>query len=886
MGRLDNSSRFSTIKILRFVAFLIVLCSEITIAQTSGKLAGRITDDKGEPIVGANVTVDGTTMGTASDIDGYYTIINLRAGTYKVRYRSIGYQTKVFENVKISPDQTAQINVKLAEEAIQGQEVTVVAQRPIVEFNQTSSVVSVNKEQIKDLPVQSLNDIVGLQAGVVDGHFRGGRIGEVQYQVDGVTVNNPFDNSSTLTIDRSILEEVQVISGTFDAKYGQAMSGVVNAVLRSGSDKFEYSGEAYAGDYYTTDTQRYPYNNKYRPAQIQNFQLTLSGPTGIPKTTFFISGRRYVNDGYFFGVRRFLPTDKNNFEKKEFFPTGDNALVPMQTIRQWDGQFKLTNRSITNVELNYQATLNFADKTFYNHAFRLNPDGIKPNNTVSLSHGFSLTHSLSEFMFYKLNFRQNYFDYEDYKYKDLYDPNYLAAGWPLSDANYEDGAVVQGVDLGRYVQKTNTLIAKGDFTWQATRVNFLETGIEAQYSNITFGSPGYLLLTNINGVETLQPRENVPRVPSVQTYNPRQFAAYLQDRIELGDLVVRAGLRLEYFDPNSLIPSDLANPANSIVGAPASVLKRTTIKTAFAPRLGLSFPLTASSSVYFSYGHFYQLPGLGLLYSNADYSLLDQLQAGGISYGVMGNPDLKPEFTVQYEAGYKQAIGNKFGAEISFFSKDIRNLLGVEFISTYTAAEYPRFTNVDFGSVYGFTISLSQRNFGNISTTLNYTLQYAQGNSSDPRETANRAAAGKDRRPRTIPFDWDQRNTLNGTIVYFEPNNYTISAIIRFGSGRPYTPQLGTGFGADLETNSGTKSDYVLVDIRGEKFFDFEFIKFSLYARVFNLFNEYFVNGFVFNSTGSPDYTLTPNADRAALYNPSRFYEPRRIELGITFRSK
>ena len=91
---------------------------------------------------------------------------------------------------------------------------------------------------------------MNLQAGVVEGHFRGGRLGEVQYQVDGVAVNNAFDNKSAFTIDRSILQEVQVISGTFDAEYGQAMSGVVNAVLRTGGEKFQWDGEAFAGGYY------------------------------------------------------------------------------------------------------------------------------------------------------------------------------------------------------------------------------------------------------------------------------------------------------------------------------------------------------------------------------------------------------------------------------------------------------------------------------------------------------------------------------------------------------------------------------------------------------------------------------------------------------------
>jgi outer membrane receptor protein involved in Fe transport len=371
----------------------------------------------------------------------------------------------------------------------------------------------------------------------------------------------------------------------------------------------------------------------------------------------------------------------------------------------------------------------------------------------------------------------------------------------------------------------------------------------------------------------------------LQSYFPKQFAGYLQDRIELGDLVVRAGLRFEYYDAAGKVPSNLQNPANSIEGAPTSTYISTTAKTQLAPRLGLSFPLTTSASVYFSYGHFYQLPALNLLYSNADYSILEDLQAGGISYGVMGNPDLKPEFTIQYEFGLKQTISDFLGVQLSFFYKDIRDLLGVSFIDTYTAAEYARFANVDFGSVSGITLSLFQRNLGNFNTSIDYTLQYADGNSSDPRETANRAAAGADPRPRDIAFNWDQRHTLNVSAIYSVPDDFSISSILRFGSGQPYTPEIGTGFGANLETNSGRKDSYFLLDIRAEKYFNLDFMNLSVFFRVFNLLNTNFVNGFVFNSTGSPDYTLTPEANRSTLSDPSRYYEPRRIEFGISLRS-
>ncbi len=873
-------------KSLLFLAITFLAISNTNIAQTSGKISGRVVDENGQPLISANVLLLGTDQGAATDLEGYYTIVNVRAGKYSLKFGFVGYQTKVVKGVQVYGDRTTQVNVQLNPTTIQSQEVVVVAKKPLVEFNLTSSVSTVTEDDIQKLPVQSLNEIVNLQAGVVDGHFRGGRLGEVQYQVDGVTVNNPYNNSSTLQLDRSVLQEVQVISGTFDAKYGQAMSGVVNAILKTGTEKFAWSGEVYSGSYFTTDTKRYPHNNKIRPSDIQNYQLTLSGPALLPSTTFFLSGRRYINSGYLYGIRRFLPTDKNDFEKRVFHPTGDGKLVPMQTQHEWSGQFKITNHLFSNIQISYQAIYNNIQGTRYNNAFRINPDGINSQKTISLTHGLDFTHTISQNMFYKLSLRQNYFKYTDYKYPSIYDPRYIKAGQPKSDANFEDGAIVQGVSLNRFLQETNSGIVKGQFSWQVDRINFVETGFQFQTSKMSFGSPGFLDFVTENGVQILKPRIGTrPEDPKVETYYPNQFAAYLQDRVEWGDIVLRAGLRLQYFDANAKVPSDLQNPANSIKGAPQSHLVNTTPKVSLAPRLGFSFPLTDKASIYFSYGHFYQMPNLSSLYSNSNYLVLKELQAGGVSFGVLGNPDLKPQKTIQYETGLKQALTSNLGVQLSFFYKDIRDLLGSEFVSTYTAAEYARLTNVDFGSAYGFTISLDQRAIGPISTSIDYTLQFANGNSSDPNETANRAAAGKDPRPRDIPFNWDQRHTLNVTAILSKPDNYSVSAIIKFGSGQPYTPAVGTGFNADLETNSGRKSSFVLVDLRAEKYFNIHLFKMSVFLRIFNLFNAHSVNGFVFSTTGSPDYSQFPVLDRVELANPARFHQPRRIELGISFSS-
>jgi outer membrane receptor protein involved in Fe transport len=855
-------------------------------ADTRGKLTGTITDKGGAPIPGVTVVLVGTTIGTATDIDGYFVIMNVSPASYDVRISAVGYASKIVKGIRISSGQTTTLNEKLSEEVVEGKEVVVVAERPLVDTRQTSAVSILNNEQIAVLPVQNLQDIVNLQAGVVDGHFRGGRLGEVQYQVDGVSVNNPLTGVSSVELDRSVLQEVQVISGTFDAEYGQAMSGVVNAVLRSGrSDAYEWSAETYFGDNVSFGyNDRFPHLERISPLAYQSYQATVSGPLFFPKTTFLLSGRRYRSDGYLYGERRFNPTDKADFNNRVLNPTGDGKLVPLATNDEWSGQFKVSNSSITDIQLSYQAIFNLTNNKPYNFSFRFDPDGVKTPRFFSLVHGLDLTQMLNEKVFYTVNLRQNHIDYRDYKYEDIYDPRYYAAGTPLGDANYENGAIIQGVDLGRYTEKTDVYILKGALTAQVTNIHLLKAGAELQLSDITYGVPGVIIPTTVNGVTQLMAHVADTNYPGPARYTPVSFAAYAQDRIEWKDVMVRGGVRLEYFDARTTVPGNLENPANTITGQPTAPAKKTTPKVVVAPRLGVSYPIITNGSVYFSYGHFYQLPAINQFFSNSDYSILRDLQSGGLNFGIMGNPDLKPEFTTQYEFGMKAQMSDNFGVDASLFYKDIRDLLGVEFIETYNTAQYTRLTNVDFGSVNGITLALDYRDRGMLSATLDYTYQMASGNSSDPGETAVRASAGQDPRPRVTPLAWDQRHTINGSVTLQQPDNFTATAIVKYGSGQPYTPTIGSGFGADLETNSGVKPSGVVVDVRGEKYFHLGGTTLSAFIRVYNVFSTSFFNGFVFANTGSPDYSLNLSSDRSTLQDPGRFYAPRRIEIGISIK--
>ena len=871
-------------------------------AGTTGRIAGTVLDAAKRPVVAATVAVTGSPFGAFTNDKGQYSILNVPAGKYEVKISRIGFKALAVSDVVVSADQTTRLDASLQETAMTVETVVVKATRPPVDVNLTSSMATVQSEEIAKLPVQELTDIVNLQAGVVDGHFRGGRLGEVQYQLDGVSMNNAFDNSAGLKVDRSLLQEVQVISGTFDAEYGQAMSGVVNAVLKDGTPTWRADIELYGGGFFFPggEEERMGMEEKdwppvtfgldeVQPTAVGNATFTLSGPVGLPQTVFLANARRFVFDDYVLAKRLVVPTPTwvqvDSVTRIQVPTEGDGEEMALGYSREWSGALKVSNSSLENLKLSYSFVFNDIESRRIDYAFRANPDGMATQNTVSLAHGLDLTQTFGKSSYLDVSLRQNYFDYFDRAYEDLYDPNYDAAGPPTQYVNLRD-VVVWGVDFTRYQQTTNTFLFKGNLVSQLSQVQQLKGGIEAQWPKVQFGNPGHLVYTEGPTGSTLNRYVDVPPdYPGVQTYWPVFGAAYLQDQLEWRDLTLRIGARLDFFDANSSLPSDLANPANAIAGAPQSVPVPTTTKVFLSPRLGVAHPITESAGIHFAYGHFVQFPTIRDIFTNADYSVLARLQASTSNYGrVMGNPDIEPEKSVQYEFGYKQALSENFGFEVNLFYKDIRDLLGSEFIDTYNDATYARLTNVDFGTVGGITVALDHRRLGPMSVAMDYTWQRAQGNSSNPQETAARAAAGDDPRPRVMPFDWDQRHTLNMTLALGKPEVYSASLVLRAGTGQPYTPEIEQGgFGYGLAENSANKPFGALVDVRGDRSFGWLGQRWSVFGRVFNLLDSRYFNGGVYASTGSPYYSRF--SDDVTYSSPTHFYGPRRIELGFTLRT-
>lgn len=230
-------------KLVMIFLLISLAFTQSAISGVTGKIAGRIVEKRtDQPLAGANIIVENLSIGTASGVDGNFTILNVPPGVYSVRAMVIGYAPVTISNVRVRIDQTTRIDFELEVEAIAGEAVVVRAERKIIKEDVATSVTSVSGDEIVALPYTNLTDIIGLQAGVEDNlAIRGGTADEVLFQIDGITLRDPRTNQPITGIAMSAIKEVSVERGGFNAEYGQVRSGIVNVVTKEGS-KTGYSG--------------------------------------------------------------------------------------------------------------------------------------------------------------------------------------------------------------------------------------------------------------------------------------------------------------------------------------------------------------------------------------------------------------------------------------------------------------------------------------------------------------------------------------------------------------------------------------------------------------------------------------------------------------------
>ncbi len=239
-------------KLLLALAALLLLPA-LLLAQ-DGKLRGKVTDkESGEALIGANVVVEGTNLGAATDVNGEYVILSVPPGTYTVKVTYIGYAQVSISNIGVNASLTTTQNYQMSSSAVQVQGVEIVAERPLIQRNTTNTIRIQSQADVQVLPFRGVQNIVALSAGVVQQagnlYVRGGRAGEVAYYVDGANVTDPTSMGEMVSLIREALQEVQLQSGGFTAEFGGASSGLVRSSMRTGSSQLRMTLDYLTDDF-------------------------------------------------------------------------------------------------------------------------------------------------------------------------------------------------------------------------------------------------------------------------------------------------------------------------------------------------------------------------------------------------------------------------------------------------------------------------------------------------------------------------------------------------------------------------------------------------------------------------------------------------------------
>jgi outer membrane receptor protein involved in Fe transport len=917
---------------VRAILFLVLLlcCAALLFGGTTGKIAGKIVDAKTkEPLFGVNILVVGTSYGASTDLDGNYTILNLSPNIYTLKTSLLGYTPVTISNIKVSIDLTTRQDFELSESAVQVNEIVIVAERPLIQKDLTAKTAVISADQIRTLPVTEVGQLLSLQAGFVAGSLRGGRSGEVAYWLDGVPVTDVYDGAKVVEVNKNLIQEVELVSGAFNAEYGQAMSGIVNIATKEGGQKYSGNINVYGGDYLSSENKIFPGVSSFSPTAIRNFEASLSGPVVGNDLTFFANGRYIYFGGYLNGYRRFNPwniayTDSTGAFHlyRDAAGKGDSSAVSMNASERKYGQGKLTWHVSPALKISGNFIYDNTQNQRYNRQFYYDPDGLGKEYTRSNTFIFQLTHTLSSNMFYTLG--ASYFDkeFKYYLFEDPYDPGYVHPKLFTQQDGYS--FFTGGTDMNRFRRLTITKLAKFDLSDQVNQAHLVKFGTEFRLHRISFENIQLQPIQSQSDIDLAYAnpfiKTSVPDISSlshdVYEHRPKEFSGYLQDKIELKDLIINIGVRFDYFDPDGIILNDESDPnifdpikpgnrffdqnGNGIQD-PGEVSKtvgdrqqywyrKASKKIQWSPRFGASFPITAGGVVHFSYGHFFQIPRFERLFENPFF----KLGLGTGNQGVVGNADLEPEQTINGELGIQQQLGDDISVDLTAYLRDIRNLTGTradEIVVFGGSKSYSKYVNSDFGFVKGIVFTLNKRFGDGFTATADYTYQVARGSASDPNEARNARVGGSLPEVQLTPLGWDQRHTLNITASYTK-DRWGVSCIGQYGSGTAYTPRQSIDI-TTLLTNSQTKPSFLNVDLRANYEIPLDALRLVLFTRMFNVLDTRNETG-VFNDTGQADFTTDEAKARAT--NPSQrvntldqwytvptFYsEPRRIEFGAT----
>ena len=891
----------------------------------SGNITGKITDaTTKEPLSFTNVTLIGTSFGAMSMDDGSFFIKNIPEGVYTVRASYMGYEAVEKPSVTVKAYETIQVDFKLMKQAIKSEkEVLITATRPMVEVDVPTTVRTVSEEELKTMPVTSIQDVVSLQAGVVKNddeiHIRGGRADETLYIIDGVKMKDLISGQSSLpNVSARSVAEMDVITGGYSAEYGQALSGIVNVKLREGGNTTKGYLE-YSLDHMPFKKTDLDYWNS------DNFEAGLDGPEPITSKVLPKLGIRVPGQvTYFLGVSgtssdtRFpsindIPGQhglKSSYEDKFLGIKIKYSDLAPRAENDWQLYGKLTYRlsSTNKFALSLTKTIGIdqgytrydpydvtRETSGYQHAWSRHLDHYMTYTEDANSVALTWNQILSQNTFHILRLSR-FFNcvhadvagksWHDYKMPD----DYSLLGENDTPYFVETGDADLWHD--RYVE---SYTAAWDITSRIPPHHQIKAGVSNSFENAQ-----YIIIRE----PWVSDPDSLGLFHDIFHIYPDRGAFYVEDNLNYEGLIGQFGLRYDYWFPGEQVEKAIEDTTIFAISqttrknfyADTQELFGRRFKAHLSPRVAISHPITDRDNLFFNYGHFTQVPNYIWIYSKLS-SISSEL------FPLIGNPDLNSEISVQYEIGARHQFTETIAGNFTIFYKDIYDY------PTSTSFEKPGvgemfiYRNVDYARSRGIEIEIKKKIGRLWGGAIAYTYSLATGKSSDPNTLkliqeqggdvgAREASLGEEylwwNRPHKINMQLQvrvpkgQNPRLWGLKL---PSDWDLTAQWLIENGKAYTPTVNL---IEVDKRYSANGPWEnLLDLKIVKYFGPPTFRSKIYLEVENLFNDRTVRSIDPETGKAPvpgEGTYRTQTSISTIYmlsDPSIFGAPRSAKIGM-----
>ncbi len=735
------------------LSIMLILC---LFGELTGKVQGIVTDQTtDQPIPYASVIILETESGTATDEEGVFFILNVLPNTYTIEVSCIGYETQLIENVAVEINQTARLKVSLRQSPIEVEPITITYKTPFVEKDWTSTTYIVKKEEIAALPIDYTTHLIQFQPSVarLDTalHVRGGRVTEVLYLIDNVSIIDPQTGAPAINMSKGIIDEVIFLPGGFDAEYGRAMSGVINLITEYPSDHFKtnFSGKTETSmfDCYSFGYRNYqssvhiPVSQKFKG--LLSFDV-MSTDDWNPRVQIMPHKQRY--DYTLYGKWIFIPSGK--------LKVGFSGVKSRVQFDRYDTKWKY------NLD-HYRSDLRKGDLQVLSLNFL--PDSRKLFN-ITLSRLCSKTMiGAKEKGEYGIFDDYIFRDYHLLKYPAFSIRNPFGANWfyygpPV--LRLYDYPIVEGE--GPEYQNKSSLVMKANLNTniQAHKYHEIKAGFEYTYLDLE----NFIHFVPSRYIYAL----DTGRLIDQYHFHPKEYSLFFQDNIDIRSAYAKIGCRIDHFETG--IPD--SDP-----------------ETIISPRCAFSVMVTERFLFRSNVGKYAQPPLYDHVYQY--YNLIPLPYHLYRWLPLVGNPDLGSEKTMVYEIGLQGQVHRNLSTTVNIFYKDVSDLIGTRFVLGYPR-DYVRYQNIEIANIKGCEAILEFTN-SLFTGKISYTLSWARGTSSYAEEVYDLYDWLESYDTLTYYaeeyyLDFDQRHRLFIQSITNLPLQTKIYLFGYLGVGFPYTP--------------------------------------------------------------------------------------------------